>query len=56
MDESNVVDHAQTLISILEKEGIEVESAVYYAAGYDSPFELFNRHNEIWVFPKKEAT
>ncbi len=21
----------------------------FYAAGYDSPFRIFNRHNEIWI-------
>lgn len=20
----------------------------FYTAGYDSPFQIFNRHNEIW--------
>ena len=24
----------------------------YYVAGYDSPFKLFNRHNEVWFIKK----
>ncbi|KAG8582901.1 hypothetical protein GDO81_008219 [Engystomops pustulosus] len=26
---------------------------IYYTAGYDSPFKLLNRHNEVWLIAKQ---
>ncbi|OWF45245.1 heme-binding protein 2-like [Mizuhopecten yessoensis] len=44
------------------EEGLSLMSAIgdtslyhtefYYTAGYDSPFKLFNRHNEVWFVAK----
>lgn len=28
---------------------IGFNSAPYFTAGYDSPFTVFNRHNEVWL-------
>ena len=35
-----------------DKQSVD-QSAPFYFAGYDAPFKLFNRRNEIWM-PIKE--
>ncbi|MBN3283261.1 HEBP2 protein, partial [Polyodon spathula] len=36
----------------LQRDGQQFEENVYYTAGYDSPFKLFNRKNEVWLIKK----
>ena len=36
-------------IPILEQDGHQIKDDVYYFAGYDSPFKLINRRNEVWL-------
>lgn len=43
------MEEMKKFISILEKDGHQVKDDVYYFAGYDSPFKLLNRRNEIWL-------
>lgn len=43
---------AQKLGAALDKAGLSYEQDFYYTAGYDSPYTLFNRHNEVWFFKK----
>ncbi|XP_027724200.1 heme-binding protein 2-like isoform X1 [Vombatus ursinus] len=45
---------AKALADTLQKEGQSFHSDFYYTAGYNSPFTLFNRHNEVWYFKKEE--
>ncbi|XP_074164492.1 heme-binding protein 2-like isoform X3 [Sminthopsis crassicaudata] len=45
---------AKELADTLKKEGQPFHSDFYYTAGYNSPFRLFNRHNEVWYFKKEE--
>ncbi|XP_006139423.1 heme-binding protein 2-like [Pelodiscus sinensis] len=45
-------EEAQALSRILKKAGQSFHEDFYYTAGYDSPFKLFNRHNEVWYFKK----
>ncbi|KAL4226101.1 Heme-binding protein 2 [Mactra antiquata] len=45
-------EEAEKLIAALEKDGREFEREYYYTAGYNAPFQLFNRHNEIWFIAK----
>jgi hypothetical protein len=33
----------------LDGEGRKYSSSHYYSAGYDSPFRLVGRHNEVWI-------
>lgn len=47
--DDEITMRAATLHMLLEKDGIEVEEGHYYFAGYDAPFRLFNRHNEVWL-------
>lgn len=54
MKEKTVVDKAAELAADLTKAGItDFHEDFYFSAGYDSPFHIVNRHNEIW-FVKKD--
>ncbi|XP_045165323.1 heme-binding protein 2-like [Mercenaria mercenaria] len=44
--------HAEELGIALRNDGLAYEEAYYFTAGYDAPFKLFNRHNEIWFLKK----
>ncbi|XP_074859567.1 heme-binding protein 2-like [Carettochelys insculpta] len=46
-------EEAQLLARILKNTGQSFHEDFYYTAGYDSPFKLFNRHNEVWYFKKR---
>ncbi|XP_068087776.1 heme-binding protein 2 [Hyperolius riggenbachi] len=41
------------LSECLKRDGKLYEENFYYTAGYDSPFKLFNRHNEVWLIAKQ---
>ncbi|XP_054424929.1 heme-binding protein 2 [Pteronotus mesoamericanus] len=43
-----------TLASILREEGKVFDEKVYYTAGYNSPFNLLDRNNEVWLIQKSE--
>ncbi|XP_024595188.1 heme-binding protein 2 [Neophocaena asiaeorientalis asiaeorientalis] len=45
-----------TLASILREEGKVFDEKVYYTAAYNSPFELLDRKNEVWLIQKKEPS
>ncbi|XP_005809612.1 heme-binding protein 2-like [Xiphophorus maculatus] len=42
------------LLESLKRDGVEFVDKPYYTAGYDSPFKLTNRRNEVWVLKKAE--
>ncbi|XP_074078172.1 heme-binding protein 2-like [Macrotis lagotis] len=44
---------AKILADILQKEGQSFHSDFYFTAGYNRPFTLFNRHNEVWYYKKE---
>jgi len=48
--------NAQKLAVDLEKDGLgaSYDATMLYSAGYDSPFHLLNRHNEVWFIKKKD--
>lgn len=54
MKESDIRSRAKTLIEDVKAKGFDVETETYYAAGYDSPFRLIGRHNEIWIVKKEK--
>ena len=41
-------DQALKLQEALDAKKLKYRKDYYYTAGYDSPFTLFNRHNEVW--------
>lgn len=46
---STWLSHASDASDALAGEGVKVDSDYFYTAGYDSPFRLTNRHNEVWL-------
>ncbi|KAL4630478.1 heme-binding protein 2-like [Arapaima gigas] len=40
------------LTECLQRDGLEFVDKPYYTAGYDSPFKLLNRRNEVWLLQK----
>eukprot|EP00210_Caulerpa_lentillifera_P002600 g2490.t2 len=55
MTEQGIVKKASELVDILQNKGIEIETENYYACGYDSPFRIVARHNEIWIIGKSKS-
>ena len=45
--EKTITEHAGKLYNKLSSDGVAVDADEYYAVGYDSPFRLMNRHNEV---------
>ena len=43
------LDKAKETVQALEDAGVELDTSYFYTAGYDSPFRLRNRHNEVWL-------
>ncbi|KAI1897252.1 hypothetical protein AGOR_G00081400 [Albula goreensis] len=43
------------LVESLRRDGLSFEEKPYYTAGYDSPFKLTNRRNEVWLFKKTDG-
>ncbi|XP_059368652.1 heme-binding protein 2 [Carassius carassius] len=42
------------LIESLKRDGMKFKEAPFYRAGYDSPFKLTNRRNEVWLIKDEE--
>ena len=50
-NDKKVVAAASALAEALVADGIAVTpSSGFTSAGYDSPFNILNRHNEVWFF------
>ncbi|KAL7987724.1 hypothetical protein Chor_006643 [Crotalus horridus] len=45
-------EEIQALAETLRRDGRTFQEKIYYTAGYDSPFKLLNRHNEVWLIKK----
>ncbi|XP_025900009.1 heme-binding protein 2 isoform X1 [Nothoprocta perdicaria] len=45
-------EEAEVLARSLRNRGQLFHEDFFYTAGYNSPFKLFNRHNEVWYFKK----
>ncbi|GLI62124.1 hypothetical protein VaNZ11_004659 [Volvox africanus] len=48
-NEKEILDKAADLVQLLHDAGLSYDFTSFYHAGYDSPFRLFNRHNEVWI-------
>ncbi|XP_056423563.1 heme-binding protein 2-like [Hyla sarda] len=44
--------HAKALAEDLKALGLQFDETYYVRAGYNDPFTLFNRHNEVWYIAK----
>lgn len=54
--EEKFTSHASELVATLHAEGAPVDTDEYYAVGYDSPFRLLERHNEVWLLKSSGAS
>ncbi|XP_062324134.1 heme-binding protein 2 [Osmerus eperlanus] len=43
------------LVESLQRDGAPYKETPYYIAGYDSPFKLTNRTNEVWILKKEDG-
>ncbi|XP_061097549.1 heme-binding protein 2 isoform X1 [Conger conger] len=48
-------DQLLQLMKSLQRDGLEFQEKLYYTAGYDSPFKLTNRRNEVWLLKKPDV-
>ena len=48
-DEQKVITNGNELFSSLNQNKVAVKTDQFYWAGYDSPFRLTDRHNEVMV-------
>ncbi|XP_069464183.1 heme-binding protein 2 isoform X2 [Ambystoma mexicanum] len=49
---TNATKNQEQLLELgasLKRDGKVFDERVYYTAGYDSPFKMFNRCNEVWL-------
>ncbi|XP_076469010.1 heme-binding protein 2-like [Babylonia areolata] len=51
-DKAKWLEQGVKLANDLEGKGQQYHKEFYYTAGYNSPFQLTNRHNEIWFIAK----
>lgn len=47
--DQDALENVQTLKEDLRAAGKEFIENKFDAAGYDAPWDLINRHNEVWV-------
>lgn len=50
--EKKWLEHAEELTNALDKAGEKYVKDYFITAGYDSPFRVFERHNEVWFIAK----
>ena len=46
--EDDVISNAKKLADALQKAGMAFDDSEFFYAGYDSPFRILRRHNEVW--------
>lgn len=47
---------AKDIYSKMEKHGVPADDSAFYFAGFNPPYQIFHRHNEVWVPWKKAPT
>lgn len=47
--ESKVLDAAAQIVFNLKTQGYGFNATTFFFAGYDSPFRIIFRHNEVWI-------
>jgi len=55
-NEKKVIETGRALFETLASDGVDFVKDEYFTAGYDSPFRLIDRHNEVWVELASNAT
>ena len=46
--QTTAVAHADTLAKALTADGVAFDAKTWFAASYDPPFRIVDRHNEVW--------
>lgn len=54
--DAKLAQHSKQLSTLLERDGLSYDKDVSFYAGYDPPYRLFNRHNEIWFVSNDKTT
>lgn len=47
--EKTMLNRALVVIKALDDAGKKYDASYFFSAGYDSPFRLTGRHNEVWI-------
>lgn len=47
--QKTILREAGNALKLLDGAGLSYNAATFFSAGYDSPFRLLNRHNEVWI-------
>lgn len=48
MNEEKWKKELDSLDALIEKQGLKIDKSHYYTNGYDAPFKMWNRRNEVW--------
>ncbi|KAB5581654.1 hypothetical protein PHYPO_G00178240 [Pangasianodon hypophthalmus] len=48
--EADAIENVEKLKEYLQAAGKPFDSTRFEAAGYDAPWDLINRHNEVWIY------
>ena len=48
--DEDITDQVAKLGALLDTAAIKYNKDVFVYAGYDSPFRVFDRHNEVWLY------
>ena len=46
--DDKLLQYATQLGTLLDRDGVDYVKEHYFYCGYDPPYRLFNRHNEVW--------
>lgn len=46
--DTKMSENSDQLETLLKRDGVEYKKEYSFLAGYDPPYRLFNRHNEVW--------
>lgn len=48
MSDDDWFEESSTLDNLLSNKGFQVDNEKFYANGYNSPMQFWNRRNEVW--------
>jgi len=54
MNEEKWRKEMEELDKLIESKGLKIDKSHYYTNGYDAPFKLWNRKNEVWRLKLEE--
>eukprot|EP00028_Trichosphaerium_sp_Am-I-7-wt_P008808 CAMPEP_0168523102 /NCGR_PEP_ID=MMETSP0405-20121227/9766_1 /TAXON_ID=498012 /ORGANISM="Trichosphaerium sp, Strain Am-I-7 wt" /LENGTH=69 /DNA_ID=CAMNT_0008544877 /DNA_START=446 /DNA_END=655 /DNA_ORIENTATION=+ len=48
----DITQNAAKLAQTLRSDGVDFDTTFYISAGYDPPYRVIDRHNEVWFSVK----